>query len=54
MLIIYSLYSAYRGEIHAKQGLHMTLVTRTDSPVYFWVVIACYVLVGTMILFIPA
>jgi len=54
MVLLYSLYSAYRGEVHAKQGLHMSVVTRTDSPVYFWIAIACYVVVATMILFIPA
>jgi hypothetical protein len=39
---LYTLYAALKGEVYAKNGISTRVVSRTDSPVYFWVVIAIY------------
>lgn len=53
MIAFYLLYAVSQGQVHAKSGLHMTVVSREESPVYFWLVIGCYGIVGAMLLFIP-
>jgi len=38
----YTLYAAVKGEVRAKAGAGGTTVSRSDSPGYFWTVIAIY------------
>lgn len=39
---LYALYAALKGEVYAKDGAWGRTVLRTESPEYFWVVIAIY------------
>jgi hypothetical protein len=39
---LYTLYAALKGEVYAKDGASGRLVSRADSPEYFWVVVAIY------------
>lgn len=38
----YALYAAVTGEVYAKAGAWGRTVSRSESPEYFWVVIAIY------------
>ena len=40
---LYTLYAAVKGEVYAKNGASGRVVSRAESPEYFWVVIAIYV-----------
>lgn len=46
MLVIYCVYAIVRGEVFAKSGIWGTSVSRTGSPLYFYIVIAIYVLLS--------
>jgi len=46
MLVIYCVYAIVRGEVFAKSGRWGTSVSRTGSPLYFYIVIAIYVLLS--------
>jgi hypothetical protein len=39
---LYTLYAALKGEVYAKSGASGKVVTRAESPGYFWVIIAIY------------
>ncbi len=39
---LYVLHCSIKGEVHAKDGIRMRTVYRTESPRYFWVVIGIY------------
>lgn len=39
---LYALYSAVHGRVHAKSGMSGRTICRSDSPEYFWVVVAIY------------
>lgn len=39
---LYTLYAAVKGEVYAKSGASGRIVSRVESPEYFWVVIAIY------------
>ncbi len=39
---LYTVYAAVKGEVHAKAGPWGRIVSRSESPEYFWVVIAVY------------
>ena len=39
---LYTIYAAVKGEVHAKSGVRGRLVSRRDSPTYFWTVIVIY------------
>lgn len=49
---LYALYAAATGEVYAKAGAWGRTVSRADSPEYFWVVIAVYLLLALALLFI--
>lgn len=42
LLAVYTVYSASRGAVFAKSGPGGRMVLRSESPRYFWVVIAIY------------
>ena len=42
LLGLYTLYAALKGEVYAKRGASGRVVSRADSPEYFWVIIAIY------------
>jgi len=39
---LYALYAAVAGEVYAKNGAWGRTVSRSESPEYFWIVIAIY------------
>lgn len=39
---LYTLYATLKGEVYAKDGASGRVVSRAESPEYFWVVIAIY------------
>ncbi|MCG3190299.1 MAG: hypothetical protein LKCHEGNO_02972 [Burkholderiaceae bacterium] len=39
---LYALYAALAGEVYAKAGALGRKVLRSESPEYFWVIIAIY------------
>jgi hypothetical protein len=42
LLSLYTAYAAAKGEVYAKSGPGGRVVSRQDSPRYFWAVIAIY------------
>lgn len=42
ILAIYTVYAAVAGEVYAKSGASGRTVSRQESPMYFWVVVAVY------------
>lgn len=42
VVALYAVYAAVKGEVYAKAGPSGRVVSRADSPEYFWVVIAIY------------
>jgi len=42
LLGFYTLYAAVTGVVYAKSGAWGKTVSKTESPRYFWVVIAIY------------
>jgi hypothetical protein len=34
---LYALYAAWKGEVYAKSGVWGKVVSRGDSPSYFWI-----------------
>lgn len=42
LLGLYTLYAAVTGVVYAKSGVWGKTVSRTESPRYFWVVLAIY------------
>lgn len=38
----YALYAALKGEVYAKSGVWGKVVSREESPQYFWTIIAIY------------
>lgn len=46
LLVIYTIYATSLGEVFAKSGAWGKTISRTDSPKYFWVVIAIYALLS--------
>lgn len=46
MLAIYVLYAIKAGEVYAKSGATGRMVSRAESPVYYWVVIIIYIGLG--------
>ena len=46
LLAIYTIYAICAGEVFAKSAAWGKTISRTDSPRYFWVVIAIYALLS--------
>lgn len=46
MLAIYVLYAIKAGEVYAKSGASGRMVSRNESPGYYWTVIAIYAGLG--------
>lgn len=46
LVVVYTIYAAINGEVYAKSGAWGRTVSRSDSPEYFWVVIAVYACLG--------
>ncbi len=42
VVLIYTLYSAYTGEVYAKDKASGRTIHRSEETGYFWGVIACY------------
>ena len=46
----YAIYAISQGEVYAKSGAWGRSISRTDSPRYFWTVIAIYALLSVALL----
>jgi len=42
LVALYTFYAAFTGKVYAKSGPGGRLISRTDTPKYFWIVIAIY------------
>jgi hypothetical protein len=42
LVALYTIHAAVKGEVLAKSGPWGRIVTRTQSPEYFWIVIVIY------------
>jgi hypothetical protein len=42
LVALYTAYAAATGKIYAKSGVGGRVISRRDSPRYFWVVVAIY------------
>ena len=42
LVALYTIYAVIRGDVYAKSGPGGRVVSRQESPEYFWVVIAIY------------
>jgi hypothetical protein len=42
LVALYTLYAAFTGTVYTKAGPRGRMLSRKDSPEYFWVVIAIY------------
>lgn len=42
LVALYAVYAVVKGDVYAKSGVWGKTVSRTESPEYFWVVIAIY------------
>lgn len=49
-VLCYAGYAAVRGEVYAKSGPWGRVVSRAESPDYFWVVVAIYAALGVALL----
>ena len=52
LVAFYTVFAAFAGEVYAKAGAARRTVSRSDSPEYFWVVIAIYAGLGAALLLI--
>jgi hypothetical protein len=43
---IYTIISAYTGNVWARSRFSGRMIVREDTPIYFWSVIACYALLA--------
>jgi hypothetical protein len=46
VLAIYTAYAAVDGRVFARAGISGRMVSREESPVYFWVVVCIYALLS--------
>lgn len=52
LVVLYTLYSASRGEVYAKSGVWGRTIRRGDSPRYFWAVIVIYAGLSLALIFL--
>ena len=52
LVLAYTAYSAWRGEVFGRSGLWGKTWTREGSPGMFWAVIVCYCLLGLALLIV--
>jgi len=50
LVALYTAYAALSGEVYTKSGPGGRVVSRAESPEYFWVVIAVYAALGVALL----
>lgn len=48
----YAVYGALSGRVFAKSGPGGRIVSRAESPEYFWIVIAIYAVLSIALLFL--
>lgn len=51
MLAIYGAYDIVTGNIYARDGTSARTLSKTEEPFQFWLVCACYSVVGGLIYF---
>ena len=47
---LYTLYGAWAGEVYARSGAWGRKVRKSESPRYFWTVIAIYAALGVALM----
>jgi len=52
LVLFYTLYGANKGEIYAKSGVWGKTIRQSESPHYFWSVIAIYTGLGLALIFL--
>ena len=52
LVLLYTAYAAYNGEVFARSGAWGRTISRDDSPGYFWIVIAIYACLGLALVFV--
>ncbi|MGE5102048.1 MAG: hypothetical protein ACM3SX_18840 [Deltaproteobacteria bacterium] len=50
LVALYAAYAAWKGEVYAKSGVWGKVVSREESPSYFWIVIAIYACLGVALM----
>lgn len=50
LVALYAAYAAWKGEVYAKSGVWRKVVSREESPSYFWIVIAIYACLGVALM----
>jgi hypothetical protein len=50
VVALYVLYAAFRGEVYAKSGVWGKVISREQSPSYFWMVIASYACLAVVLI----
>lgn len=52
LVFIYTAYSAYIGEVYAKDKTSGRTIVRSEETGYFWAVISCYFALSLALIFI--
>jgi len=50
LVATYTIYAISRGEVFAKSGIWGNTISKTQSPKYFWTVIAIYALLSVALI----
>ena len=53
LLAFYTFYAAVAGEVHAKSGVRFRIVSRDETPFYFWSVIGIYGAFSIVLFVVP-
>lgn len=53
LVAIYTVYAVIRGDVYSKSGPNGGMVSRKDSPGYFWTMIVIYAVLSVALLFVP-
>jgi hypothetical protein len=52
VVLLYTMFAIARGEVYAKSGWRGRVVSRAESPEYFWVVVVIYSALGVALLIV--
>jgi hypothetical protein len=50
LVALYTFYAVVNGEVYAKAGAGGRVVSRADSPVYFWSIVIIYAALSAMLM----
>jgi hypothetical protein len=52
LIVLYTVFSALRGEVYAKHRVWGRTILRDEQPRYFWLVIGIYGLLAAALIFV--